>query len=177
MGKSLAAHGSVQFLTRLVPALTLFIAIIFSISRISLPLLGDTMPPYMLAVVFVWAIYRPDWLPVWGVFVAGLVFDALAGLPLGLTAVLLVAVYWPITMQRQIFLREPFPFLWLSFAVVLVVVEMLRWLLVSLLTLDVAGFGLVLANIGLGCGIFPVIGWMLIRCNHVLTGAELAGQS
>lgn len=161
-----------RWLVRLLPFFTLFAAVIVSHLPMPITLGQNTMPPFLLSFVFLWAVYRPNWLPVILVFLAGLLADILGSVPLGLNAVLLVLVYWPVTVQRRVFLREPFPFLWLSFAAILAAVELVRWLFVSLVLLSFAPLGLVLGNLIVGIGIFPVIAWLVIRCNHIMTGLD-----
>ncbi|MEM6902866.1 MAG: rod shape-determining protein MreD [Pseudomonadota bacterium] len=156
----------VRWFGRLLPSLTLLLMLIIGLLLPANSWTGQSVPPLLVIAVFIWAVYRPEFLPVPVVFGFGVVFDALLGLPLGISAVLLVAIYWPLTLQRRIFLREPFPFLWLAFALILTGIELARWGLIAALTLELPPVGLVLANIGFGCGIFPVIGWLLIRLNH-----------
>ena len=165
-----------RWLLRLVPFLTLLVAVIFSHLPLPTVLAQNTMPPFVLSFVFLWAVYRPNWLPVGLVFITGLLMDILSGVPLGLNAVLLVAVYWPVAVQRRIFLREPFPFLWFSFAAIVVFVELTRWLFVSLSLLALAPVGLVFSNLILGLGAFPLMAWAVIRCHHGMTGLDPEAQ-
>ena len=165
-----------RWIIRLVPFVTLFAAVILSHLPMPTVLAQNTMPPFVLSLVFLWAVYRPNWLPVVLVFIVGLLMDVLSGVPLGLNAVLLVAVYWPVAVQRRIFLREPFPFLWLSFAAILTLVELARWLFVSASLLSLAPVGLVFSNLIVGIGVFPLIAWAVIRCHHGMTGLDPEAQ-
>ncbi|MBV6632092.1 MAG: rod shape-determining protein MreD [Alphaproteobacteria bacterium] len=174
MAETFVDFHPLRLLGRLLPSLTLAFMVVLGLMLPANPWTGQSMPPLLLMAVFVWAVYRPEFLPLPVVFGFGVIFDALLGLPLGISAVLLVAIYWPVTLQRRIFLREPFPFLWLAFAVILSVVELLRWVLVAALTLELPPIGLVLANIVFGCGIFPIIGWLLIRLNHWIGSLDYA---
>ena len=165
-----------RWIIRIVPFLTLFAAVILSHLPLPMVLAQNTMPPFVLSFVFLWAVYRPNWLPVSMVFVIGLLMDILGSVPLGLNAVLLVAVYWPVAVQRRIFLREPFPFLWLSFAAIVTLVELTRWLFVSVSLLALAPVGLVFSNLVVGIGVFPLIAWAVIRCHHGMTGLDPEAQ-
>lgn len=162
------AFNPAGWLVRLVPALTLLLGLLVSVVPLPLPWFGSAMPPVLTAMVFLWAIYRPEWLPLPFVFAIGLLQDVLLDMPLGLNATLLAVIYWPIVWQRRIFLREPFPFLWFGFAVILLPVELLRWLVLMLLSLALMPASQMLADIMLGCGMFPLLGWLLIRLNHLL---------
>ena len=165
-----------RWLIRLVPFLTLLAAVLASHLPLPTVVAQNTMPPLVLSFVFLWAVYRPAWLPISLVFVVGLLMDVLGSVPLGLNAILLVLVYWPVVVQRRVFLREPFPFLWLSFAAILASLELLRWLFVSLVLLSLAPVGLVLSNLVVGIGLFPIIAWAVIRSHHWFTRLDPEAQ-
>jgi len=158
-----------RLLVQLVPGATILLAMILSLIPLPWPAVDHGVAPFMLACVFVWAIYRPEALPLAFVFVVGVLFDALIGGALGLNACLMVAVYWPVALQRRLFLREPFPFLWLGFAVLLLGTEVVRWLVVAALTFSLPPVTSSLASVLIGCAIFPLIGWLLIQLNHRLS--------
>ncbi|MEO0393321.1 MAG: rod shape-determining protein MreD [Pseudomonadota bacterium] len=158
-----------RWLIRTLPFLTLLMAVLASHLPLPTVVAQNTMPPLVLSFVFLWAVYRPNWLPISLVFITGLLMDVLGSVPLGLNAILLILVYWPVAIQRRVFLREPFPFLWVSFAAIVALVEVLRWLFVSLIFWSFAPVGLVLSNLVVGIGLFPLIAWLVIQGNHRFT--------
>ncbi len=50
------------------------------------------MPSFGLIAVFFWGLLRPDLLPAWVLFLAGVMLDALLGLPLGIHALLFLVM-------------------------------------------------------------------------------------
>jgi rod shape-determining protein MreD len=61
------------------------------------PLHIPAWPPAALSMsliaVFYWSLYRPDLMPAWAAFGLGLAQDVLGGLPLGITACVLITVH------------------------------------------------------------------------------------
>lgn len=101
-----------------------------------LPLLGlgpwGLTPFSTLAVVYFWSLYRPDLFGTWSAFAIGIIYDALAGLPLGLTALILLLVRQLVVVQRRFFLARSFPVVWCCFVLLAPAVELARWLLAGL---------------------------------------------
>lgn len=76
------------YLVKILPIYSLFIPIIGGANlRIGgFPLL----PALFLIPVYYWLVFRPDWVPLWSLFIAGLFYDALMGTELGISSVLLM---------------------------------------------------------------------------------------
>ena len=90
------------------------------------------VPLFALCAVFFWAVYRPDLMPPWLVFVIGLTQDALAGTPFGLNAIMLLIVYGMVASQRRFFLNKPFTLVWWGFMLVALIAIVVAWLLASI---------------------------------------------
>ena len=89
-----------RYLWPLAPALCVFVGIILSL----LPYGLDgwlVAPAFALIPLYYWAINRPNTLPVWIVFVLGLVQDLASGGPLGIWAVVFLATYSLTLSQRD----------------------------------------------------------------------------
>jgi rod shape-determining protein MreD len=121
------------------PSVLLIFLVILGQLPFSLP--GDTAvtPYFVLMAVFYWGLHRPDLLPAVVVFFIGLLQDALEGEPFGVNAFVLTAVYWFVTAQQRHAGELSFMILWLVFGLVALMAEVLRWLLISLLTATVIG--------------------------------------
>ena len=76
-----------------------------------------------LCVVYFWSLYRPDLFTPSAAFVAGLIYDALAGLPLGLTSLALLLVRSLMVTQQRFFLARSFPVIWFCFLLLAPAVE------------------------------------------------------
>lgn len=116
------------------PSLLLLFLVILGQLPFSLPGDSAVTPFFVLMAVFYWGLHRPDLVPAIVVFLVGLLQDALQGEPFGVNAFVLIAVYWFVASQQRHFGGRPFLVLWLVFALVALVAEALRWLLVSVLT-------------------------------------------
>jgi rod shape-determining protein MreD len=101
-----------------------------------LPLLGfgpwGLTPFSTLCVVYFWSLYRPDLFGTSAAFATGIIYDALAGLPLGLTALIFLLVRQLVVVQRRFFLARSFPVVWSCFLLLAPGVELARWLLACL---------------------------------------------
>jgi rod shape-determining protein MreD len=102
----------------------------------ALPLLGlgpwGLTPFSTLCVVYFWSLYRPDLFGAAAAFATGIVYDALAGLPLGLSALILVLTRQLVVVQRRFFVARSFLVVLSCFVLLAPAVELARWLLACL---------------------------------------------
>ena len=84
-----------------------------------------------LSVVYFWSMYRPDLFTLWVTFAVGLIHDALTGLPLGATSLMLLLVRNLLVTQQRFFLTRSFPVIWACFLLLAPVALFARWLLVA----------------------------------------------
>jgi rod shape-determining protein MreD len=84
-------------------------------------------PLSILCVAFFWSLYRPDLFGPGTAFATGLASDALSGLPLGLTSLVLLLVRHVVITQRRFFGARSFPVIWCCFAVLAAAALALRW--------------------------------------------------
>lgn len=89
-------------------------------------------PLATLCVGFFWSLYRPDLFGASAAFVTGLVYDALAGLPLGLTSLVLLLVRHVVVAQQRFFVGRSFPVVWCCFVLLAPAALILRWSLYCL---------------------------------------------
>jgi rod shape-determining protein MreD len=82
-----------------------------------------------LCVVYFWGLYRPDLFTALAAFLTGLIYDALAGLPLGLTSLVLLLVRHLVVVQQRFFLARSFPVIWCCFVLLALAALALRWVL------------------------------------------------
>jgi rod shape-determining protein MreD len=98
-----------------------------------LPLLGlgplGLTPFSTLCAVYFWSLYRPDLFGASAAFATGIIYDGLAGLPLGLTALILILTRQFVVMQRRFFAARSFLVVLSCFLLLAPVVETARWLL------------------------------------------------
>lgn len=86
-------------------------------------------PALPLVAVYYWCVHKPELMPIWIVFVLGLIQDVLSGGLIGVHAISLLCVYAFISWQRRVFTGAPFTLVWCVFIVVAGVALTLEWLL------------------------------------------------
>lgn len=72
-------------------------------------------PFSLLCVVYFWSLYRPDRFGPLAAFTSGIVYDAMAGLPLGMTALILLLVRQLVLVQHRFFVARSFLVVWICF--------------------------------------------------------------
>lgn len=103
---------------RMTPIGLTVLASLLTVVPAHVPGLQPVVPILPIIMVFHWSLYRPDLMPAAAVFVVGMLYDALIGAPIGLHAVVFVAVHAVVDTQRRFFVNKPFGIIWLGFAVV-----------------------------------------------------------
>jgi len=135
-----------------------------------LPFLGlgpwGITPFSTLCVVYFWSLYRPDLFGTVAAFLTGIVYDALAGLPLGLTALILLLVRQLVVVQQRFFLARTFPVVWCCFLLLAPAVEIARWLLVSLWWGRLFAPAPVLLSLLLTVALYPLASLVLTRIHN-----------
>ncbi len=107
-----------RFARNLTP-LTLSIAlVVLSAMPLRIPDFGPISPNVGLIAAYYWGIYRPDLFPAPAAFAVGLWQDVLVGTPLGMNALVLLAIHWFILGQRRFFQGKSFAVVWWAFAMV-----------------------------------------------------------
>lgn len=89
-------------------------------------------PTFGLMAVFYWGLYRPDLMPPMIVFLVGLFQDLISGGPLGLWALVYLAVYGVVVSQRLFFIGKAFLAIWFGFGVTILIGGMIAWVVSSL---------------------------------------------
>jgi len=128
-----------------------------------IPGFSEITPLLPLMAVYHWAIYRPDLLPAIAVFAAGLLQDALSGMPFGVNAAVFVLVHMAVMSQQVFFMGRSFLVIWLGFAMVAAGATLLTWLLTALFfsafTTPESAFVQYLVTVG----VFPILAWLQVR--------------
>ncbi len=143
-------------------AVTVILALI-AVLRIPAPGFIDFAPMLPVIAVFYWSLYRPELLPPVAVFAIGLLVDSLSGTPLGVNALLLLAVCAFVRSQRLLLEPRGFVLHWFALAIVVVLFESLRWALMSLLGGTFLEVGPPAYRVGLAIALYPFLSWLLLR--------------
>lgn len=156
---------AVRGLTPLV--LTLMLILVIALP-LRLPGLSPVTPVVTLMAVYYWSIYRPDLMPPAAAFFVGLVQDTLAGMPLGMTSLVLLAVHAVVVSQRRFFHGKTFLVEWWSFMVVSPAAIFASWAIASVyygsfVSVRSLGFQLLLT-----IAFYPCMAWVFARAQHHL---------
>ena len=133
-----------------------------------IPGFAEVAPILPLMAVYHWTIYRPDLLPAVAVFFAGLLHDALSGMPFGVNAAVFVIVHMVVMSQQVFFQGKSFPVIWLGFTLVAAGAVMLTWLLNALFFAAIAPAEVAFAQYLVTVGAFPVLAWLLARWQRTI---------
>jgi rod shape-determining protein MreD len=139
-----------------------------------LPGQAELWPVYTLACVYFWSLYRPASLPAPVVALAGVLLGLLGLSPLGLWAVLLLALQGVVLAVRRRLASQSFFLTWLVFCGLAVAVSALAWLLESLLTLRMLPAQPVLIEALFSVGLYPAVAGIFIRAHRGPAAVELA---
>jgi|SRR5690625_3935078 len=152
----------------LVPALLSSFLIILTLVPLRAPEVAPLMPALGLTAVYYWAVFRPDLLPAWLVFLLGLLQDLLMGAPLGVGVVSLVSMHFFVAAQRKVFVSPTFAMLWVFFGLFAAASLLLSWLLGSLLLGQMLDLRLLFLHYALTVGAYPCLAWLFGKVQQLL---------
>lgn len=153
---------------RMMPMATALLCVIASVVPLHLPGFAEVAPGFVLMAVYHWSIYRPDLLPFFAVFLAGLALDLLNGAPLGVSSLVFLIARAVVLSQRKHFVGRSFAVVWAGFLALVAAAEALEWLLASALhgmVLDPRPF---LFQAVLTVALYPLVSYLLARVQRNL---------
>ncbi|MGK2284755.1 rod shape-determining protein MreD [Pedomonas sp. V897] len=112
---------------RVMPTVMTILSVIGMVLPVFLP--GPILPHLPFLCVFYWSIHRPDLMPSWAAFLAGIVVDATLTLPVGLNATLFTVFSAGLASQVQVFRSRPFVFSLAVGSFVVLLFQLLSWAL------------------------------------------------
>ena len=146
-------------LRRLLPSATALVAVLLDL--LPLPGMGSASSFLTLGVVYYWSLYRPELLPTPVVFAVGAIYDAMAGLPLGLTSLVLLLVRAVMEAHQRFFVSRSFMVVWSCFLLLAPLAEVLRWLVSCLWWGRLFAPQPILFELGFSLALYPCIAWTL----------------
>lgn len=144
----------------LTPVLLTLLLAVLAVVPLRIPQFAPVTPALTVIAVYYWSIYRPDLLPLVATFAVGVLQDALAGTPLGLTSLVLIVVQALVISQRRFFHGKTFLVEWWGFMLVAPGAILVSWVLASLyfgvlVTPRPLGFQLLLT-----VALYPCLAWL-----------------
>ncbi len=148
---------------QLTPSMLTLILVIVNVMPLDIPGFSRVVPVLPLIAVYHWAIFRPRLLPAYAVFLIGLFQDVLSGTPIGVNALVLLAVYGAVLSQKRFFLGKSFFILWLVFSLIAAGASAASWVLISLFNVTILEPRTVIFQYLLTLGAFPAVAWLFLR--------------
>lgn len=158
-----------------VAQLIIGLLLVLNLVNIALPHAGDVRPAFLLMAIYYWAVFRPTLIPPVMTFIWGLLFDLIAGLPLGISALLFLAIQWVVRDQRLYLMGQSFAMLWLGFILTALVYSALQWTIFSIMQLTFADWRAPLGAFLLSVGLFPLVSFILVLTHRFLPHESTRG--
>lgn len=156
----------------IVPQGVLFLLFILNLINLPGPGLENIKPHFVLMAIYYWAIYRPTLVAPWLCFVMGLLMDFLSGVPVGLTAFVLVAIQWTVRDQRRFLMGQPYIAIWAVFGLVVAVVSLLSWGLCGLTGMRWTPLLPAIEEALISFFLFPLVTLLLVFAHRILPVAS-----
>lgn len=81
-----------------------------------------------IILLYYWAIYRPDTLSLWFLFLLGIILDIFYAMPLGITSFTYLMLYVLVNSKRKLLSNEPYMILWGVAALLILSVLLVKWI-------------------------------------------------
>ncbi len=148
---------------QLTPTMLTLVLVIINVVPLHIPGFSRVAPLLPLMAVYHWAVFRPRLLPAYAVFLIGILQDILTGAPIGVNALVFLAVYGAVLSQKQFFIGKSFFILWLGFSLIAAGAAVINWLAISILSVTLVEPRTVFFQYLLTIGCFPAIAWVFMR--------------
>jgi len=148
---------------RLTPFGLTLILVLVNVLPMQIPGMARVMPLLPLIAIYHWAVNRPHLMPVYAVFIIGLLQDALSGAPMGLNILIYLAVYGIVAAQRRFLVGKSFAVVWLGFTLITAGAMFVGWALASSLFVALVDPGALFFQYLVSLGVFPFLTWGFVR--------------
>lgn len=146
-----------------IPFITVLFLVILSSVPFGLPYYSIVTPFFALIAVYFWAIYRNQLLPVWSVFLLGVLQDLLTGSPIGITSLILVLVWFLAVSQRRFILGQSFAVEWVGFVLIAMGAEIIFWILGSIYRSSMLWSEPFIIQMMLTATLYPIFSWLFAQ--------------
>lgn len=150
---------------RILPFLTVAITLLLDLLPLTTLASDAVRPALTIVAVYFWTLYRPDLLGPITLFLLGLVADAVAGTPIGLTSLTLLCIRSMVMVPQRVVLARSFMGGWLGLAVVTLCLQLLRWLVTCLYAFHIFPIDTVFVSSLLTILCYPPVALLLGRAN------------
>jgi len=151
------------FARQMTPFLLTVMFMFFSMLPLHIPGLAMIMPTLGLMSVYHWAVYRTNLMPVYAVFVLGLLQDFLSSSDIGLYALVYLVVYGIAISQHRFLIGKSFFIVWLGFILISAVSTSMIWLLSALLNQTVTNPEFAIYQYLLSVAVYPLLARLFLN--------------
>ncbi|MEE2699079.1 MAG: rod shape-determining protein MreD [Pseudomonadota bacterium] len=148
---------------QLSPVLLTLVLVVISVVPVRILDFSTFVPLFPLASVYHWTIFRPNLLPIYAVFLIGILQDVLTGSPIGVNAFVYLLVYGAVLSQNVFFTDKSFFILWIGFALISAGAVVVNWFIISILNVTVVEIQNAVTQYFLTLGFFPAAAWFFLR--------------
>lgn len=139
------------------------ILILINVVPTHIPGFASIVPQLALMAVFHWTVFRPDLVPIWAIFIIGILQDSLSGAPMGLNTMVFLTIYGIVLSQRRFFLGKTFLVEWLGFSIIAAGASFQSWVLLSAYHVYVIASGPIVFQYFMTIGLYPILAWAMGR--------------
>lgn len=150
------------------PLLLTLLLLLLTLVQTHIQKFGAVMPMFVLISVYYWAIYRPDLMPMFLIFLLGILHDLLGGGLVGLQAFILLAAYGFVSRQRRFFHGKSFGVVWWGFMLVGLFAAILQWGFVAGIERQLVSPWPVFFSYLLSVAFFPIVALMMVAVHRTL---------
>lgn len=140
--------------------------VILGLVPLRIPDISPVLPSIAIIAVFYWSVHRPDLMPIWAVFLIGLIQDLLSAGPMGVGILALLLVHGIVASQRRWFVSASLLFMWFTFALVAVGAMLAIWLLNSAYYGAMLDPGPAVFAYFLTVAVYPCLAWIFAQAQR-----------
>ncbi|WP_193367773.1 rod shape-determining protein MreD [Pelagibius marinus] len=145
------------------PFFVTLLLVLFALLPLHIADLSPIVPALALIGVFFWSVHRPDLMPIWAVFLIGLVQDVLTGGVIGPGIIGLLVAHALVVWQHRFFLAASFAVIWFAFMLVAAAALAVTWLLTSIAMMTLLDPGPVFFQYLVTLAFYPCLAWAFLR--------------
>ena len=165
-------HKISQLARGVMPFLLSTLLMLMMLSSTGIPGFVQIAPSMTIISVYFWSINRPDLMPLWAIFVLGLIEDALPGGPFGIQAIVLVLVASFVSSQRHFFSLAPFSYLLSTFLLVVVCALGLNWVLNCIVSWELWDARTLLVKAAITVICYSPVYWLLDKVDQAVVSVR-----
>ncbi len=140
-----------------IPYFLMLLLFLLNIVFLSTAIFINIEVPFIIIMIYYWSIYRPTLTPPLLVFITGICFDLLSGLPVGISAFTFLLLSQIVSSQRLFLTGQTFMAVWLGFIIVGSIALFAQWFLFGLINLQWTPLPPVILSVISGILLFPAV--------------------